>query len=53
MVGFNLDVWIETEGTLTSDFRFGLADMFLVEEELTIQVTHVDCVQVDLNKPQC
>lgn len=48
MVRLDLDVRIEAKRTLTSDFRLGLADVLLVEQELPVQVAHVDCVQVNL-----
>lgn len=44
MIRFDLHVWIERKGAFTSHLRFGLPNMLLVEQELTIQVTDVDRV---------
>lgn len=48
MVRGNLHVRIECQGTLAGHLRFALADVLLVEQELPIEIAHVDRVQVDL-----
>lgn len=50
MVGLDLNVWVEAECTLTSNLSLGLSNVLLVEQKLAIQVTDVDCVQVNLKR---
>lgn len=45
---FDLYVWVKTQGTDTSHFCLGFANMFFVEQKLAVKVTYVDCIQVDL-----
>lgn len=52
MVCFDLGVRIERQSTLPGDVRFRLADVLLVEQKLTIQVAHVDRIQIDLPKKE-
>ena len=43
----DLSVGGESEGALAGHARLGLAHVLLVEQELPVQVGHVDRVQVD------
>ena len=48
MHGNDVDVRIEGQHALPRHLGFGLADMRLLEQELPVQIRHVDRVQVDL-----
>lgn len=41
MMSDNVSVWVETERAVFSHLCLGLADMFLVEQELSVQVADV------------
>lgn len=48
MFGLNVDIGIETEGTFSGNHSFGFSNMFFLEEELSIKVTNINCIQVNL-----
>lgn len=48
MLGLNVDIGIETEGTFSGNYSFGFSNMFFLEEELSIKVTNIYCIQVNL-----
>lgn len=48
MVSFDVNVRIKAECTVTGHVRLRLANMFLVKQKLTIQIAHIDGVQIDL-----
>jgi len=47
MMGNEFDVGVELLGDILCDDGFGLLDMFLPEEKLTIKIGKIDCVKVD------
>lgn len=48
MVSFDVNVRIKAECTVTGHVSLRLANMFLVKQKLTIQIAHIDGVQIDL-----
>lgn len=50
MVGNYLDIRIEAQRTLPGHLRFALAHVLLVEQELPVEIAHIDGVQVDLKR---
>lgn len=48
MVRGNFDIGIELQGTLAGHLCFALAHVLLVEQELSVEIAHIDGVQVDL-----
>lgn len=47
-MGCNLHIRIKLQGTLPGHLCLALADVLLVEQELPVQIAHIDRVQVDL-----
>ena len=52
MVGRNFDIRIKLKGTLPGHLRLALAHVFFVEQELPVEIAHVDGVQIDLHEKQ-
>lgn len=50
MVCFDFNIRIVGQNTLPSHNSFGFAHMFLSEQELSIQVTDIDSIQIDLKQ---
>jgi ABC-type xylose transport system permease subunit len=50
VVSLNLHIRIETQRTLASNICLGLADVFFVEQKLSVQVADIDSIQIDLQK---
>lgn len=48
MMSNNIDIGVEAQRTVFGNLCLGLADMFFMEQELTVEVADVDCVQVNL-----
>lgn len=48
MICFDFNIRIVGQNTLSSHNSFGLTHMFLSEQELPIQVTDIDSIQIDL-----
>lgn len=47
VMSHNFDIWVEFLGSLFGNERFGLFDMLLSEQELSVEIREVDRVQVD------
>lgn len=47
MIGNEGDILVERLGDLFGDDGFGLLDMFMSKEELTVEVAEIDGVQID------
>ncbi len=49
MLGLNVDIGIETEGTFSGNHSFGFSNMFFLEEELSIKVTNINWPQTPIH----
>lgn len=47
MVCYNLDCWVELLCDFFGDESFGLLDVFVAEQKLSVQVAEVDSIEVD------
>lgn len=52
MVCHNVDTGVEAECAVFSHLRLGLSDVLLVEEELTVQVAHINSIEINLKKKE-
>ena len=50
MVGLDFHVRIESKCAFTGYLCLGFAYMFLVKQKLTIQVTNINCIKIDLKQ---
>lgn len=48
MIRLNLYIRVEAKGALSGNIRLGLANVFLVEQKLPVQVTNIDGIQINL-----
>lgn len=50
MFGFNDSIRIKRQSTFSGNFSFRFPNMFFLEEKLPIEITHINCIQVNLKE---
>ena len=48
MVCRDVGRWVEPQGTLASHLYFWSTDVLLLEEELAVEIAHLDRIQINL-----
>lgn len=52
VVSFDFEIGIVSQDAFSGDHRLGLSHMLLPKQKLSVEVTNIDCIQIDLEQKQ-
>lgn len=52
VVSFDIEIRIVGQDAFSGNHRLGLSNMFLPKQKLSVEVTNINCIQIDLKQKQ-